>query len=51
MSSGYGDAIGVGIIRIMFVVAIISFLLGALLVWGLPELWAIVKPLIHSITA
>lgn len=51
MSSGYGDAIAAGLIRMTIVVAVLSFMLGALLVWGLPELWAFIKPLIHSITA
>jgi len=46
-----GRAIGDAIIRGIIAVAIMAFGLGALSVWGLPKLWELLKPLIHTWTA
>jgi hypothetical protein len=47
--------IGEGFARAMSafigMVIIIAFVLGALTVWGLPKLWAFLKPVIHQVTA
>lgn len=51
MIDGIGQAIGEGIFRLIIVVAVVCFLLGALLTWGLPEFWGWIKPLLHKWTA
>lgn len=47
----YGQAIGDAIFRGIIIVAVVAFGLGALAVWGLPKVWELVKPFIHSLTA
>lgn len=35
-----------------FIIAIVAAIgFGMLLMWGLPKLWEMVKPLIHAVTA
>jgi hypothetical protein len=46
-----GDAIAWAMTRFLVALTVVSFSLGALAVWGLPKLWAILKPWIHQVTA
>lgn len=32
-------------------IVIVGILLGGLVFWGVPELWALLKPWLHAITA
>lgn len=46
----YGKAIGDAIAGMFIVIAVAAFGFGALLTWGLPKLWALVKPWLHAVT-
>lgn len=51
MGSDIGRAIGEAIIGLIAIAAVAGVAFGALVVWGLPKLWAFLKPLIHALTA
>jgi len=51
MDSSFGSAVAESILLGIIVLVIVAFLLGALAMWGLPHLWAIIKPFIHMVTA
>lgn len=38
-------------LAIVIVAILAGILLGGLVFWGLPELWALLKPWLHAITA
>ena len=46
-----GKAIGDAIMGGFIAVAVIAFGLGALLMWGVPKLWELLRPWIHALTA
>jgi hypothetical protein len=46
-----GDAIAWAMTRFIIGLAVVSFVLGALVVWGLPKLWDWLKPIIHAVTS
>ena len=46
-ANSIGDAVGGEILSLVA----IAFATGALAMWGLPKLWELIKPLIHSATA
>jgi hypothetical protein len=48
--SDIGDMIAHGIMVGMIWVGVICFGAGALVVWGLPKLWHLIKPWLHTIT-
>ncbi len=48
---GFGDAMYKAIIVQLFILAVVCVGFGALLVWGLPKLWAWISPIIHNFTA
>ncbi len=49
--SNLGEAIGRAIAAQMLALIAGAFVLGGLLVWLLPKLWAWLKPLIHAATS
>lgn len=51
MGPGFGAEIGRQITLLIILVGVVFFLLGSLTVWGLPKLWELIKPIIHSLTA
>jgi hypothetical protein len=46
----YGEMIARVLAFWVAMIAVIAFVLGGLVVWGLPKLWAVLKPWIHSVT-
>lgn len=46
----YGKALGDAITGAIILVGMVAFVLGGLVFWGLPKLWAWIKPLIHAAT-
>lgn len=46
-----GEAFAWAMSRLIAALVIVSFLAGSLAVWGLPKLWAFIKPWIHQVTA
>lgn len=46
-----GDAFAQAMIACIIVVAATSAAVTALLIFGIPWLWAMVKPLLHAVTA
>lgn len=46
-----GRAIGEAFVGLIVVIAVGAFCLGGLVFWGVPKLWALLKPFIHAITA
>ena len=51
MDSSFGRGIAESAVTGLIILVIIVFLLGALTMWGLPKLWIIIKPIIHTVTA
>lgn len=51
MSNYIGEGIAWAFGRFIVALAVIAFGLGALAVWGLPKLWAWIKPWIHQVTS
>lgn len=51
MDSSFGRGIAESVAAGLIILVIIVFVLGALTMWGLPKLWIILKPVIHTITA
>jgi hypothetical protein len=51
MDSSFGSAIAESIVAGLIILVIVVFCLGALTMWGLPHLWAFLKPIIHAVTA
>ena len=51
MDSGFGYALGRSLAKVFLLAALIVFCLGAIAMWGVPKLWELIKPLIHSFTA
>jgi hypothetical protein len=47
----YGELIARALAFWIAMIAVIAFALGCLAVWGIPKLWAFLKPLIHQVTA
>jgi hypothetical protein len=47
----WSDSIWDSIIIGLILFGLICFVLGVGVVWGLPKLWIIIKPIIHAITA
>lgn len=50
MVDGIGRNLQEQLIKLIISVIIVSTLFGGFVVWGIPKLWQIVKPFIHSIT-
>ena len=50
MGPGFADEIGRQLLRWVAVLVIAAFLLGGLVMWGIPKLWDWLKPLIHGWT-
>lgn len=46
-----GHAISQAIIGGIIVIAVAAFGLGALVMWGVPRLWELLKPWLHTLTA
>lgn len=46
-----GSGIGEALVRGIIAISVIAFGLGALLMWGVPKLWDILKPAIHAATS
>ena len=46
-----GKGIGDAIISAFIGIAVIAFGLGGLLMWVIPELWNLLKPIIHAATS
>lgn len=51
MGPGFAEEIGRQLFRWIAVLAVVCLALGALLMWGIPKLWEILKPWIHSIAS
>lgn len=47
MGSGMFD----GLVNVIIALLIVAFLCGAAMMWALPKLWHLIKPLIHGWTA
>jgi len=50
MDSSFGRSIAESAAAGLIILVVIAFFLGALSMWGLPYLWAIIKPILHAIT-
>jgi len=46
-----GNAIAQAVGRMVVIAVIVAFVAGAVLMWALPKLWHLIKPLIHGWTA
>lgn len=46
-----GEGMWSGMVRFYLASILFAILLGGLLVWGVPEVWAWIKPFIHTVTA
>lgn len=46
-----GSGIGSATMGAVIAVAVMAFGFGALVMWGVPKLWELVKPWIHALTA
>ena len=51
MDSSFGRGIVESAVTGLIILVIIVFVLGALTMWGMPKLWLIIKPIIHTITS
>jgi hypothetical protein len=51
MDSSFGRGIAESAATGLIILVIIVFTLGALTMWGMPKLWLIIKPIIHTITS
>lgn len=47
----FGDAYASLMVRFVILLVVAGFAAGMLAMWGLPKLWALIKPLIHAATA
>ncbi|GEM_PF-1251063 len=50
MGPGFGDAIGEALVVFLVGAVALAFGLGAVFMWGLPKMWTLVKPWIHSLS-
>lgn len=50
MVEGIGQYLEEQLIKLVISTIIVSMLFGGIMVWGIPKLWQIVKPFLHSIT-
>lgn len=48
---GFADAIGRQLAAWVCSLIVCAFGLGALVMWGVPKLWELLKPLIHAATS
>jgi hypothetical protein len=50
LAGKFADGIIKGVGRLLLISALVCGLLGGLAVWGLPKVWVVLKPWLHTIT-